>query len=74
VIKPDLDVTEVHVIREQLWAQPGQYARVPWKWTYSYAIPGDLSMRLHGPGLKGLRDMLRRAYPNAKIIEAWRTE
>lgn len=60
----------VTITRDKLYPVPGRSYRFAWKWLYSYAIDNASAVE-YGTDLASLKGMLRRKYPQARLITVW---
>jgi hypothetical protein len=44
-----------------------------WQWTYDYYVDGGPVCQ-YGTGLASLREMLKRKFPGATIVEIWKEQ
>lgn len=80
--------TEIKIRRSVLYGNPGGRATRRLGWTYEYTTPVDIEWTSadgttrpgprageyisYGRGLAGLRSMLRRKFPGARLTETWK--
>lgn len=62
---------KITIERFKLAPSPVRSYRVSWKWTYDYRVDGGPICQ-YGPGPADLRQMLKRKFPQAKIVESWK--
>ena len=63
-------MTEIRITREKLY-QVRSHPGPAWTWSYKAHVPERHPWQ-YGPGLASLRDQIKKRYPDAVIVEAWR--